>query len=83
MDMAIAAGMLLFLCPSLFLAYRLGLKDGMRFKEGATTLTPIPTPIQFIESRKAVKAEKVQADLTQQGIVNLFAYDGKPQAGGE
>lgn len=83
MYIVLAGVILLFLCPSLFLAYRQGLKDGMRFKEGATTLAPIPTPIQIIENRKAVKAEKVQADLTQQGIVNLFAYDGKPQAGGE
>ena len=53
----------------------------MRFTEGehpAHTNT-----LQIIENRKAVKVEKAQADLTQQGIVNLFAYDGKPQAGGE
>lgn len=80
----IVAGLVLFfLCPSLFLIYRLGLKDGLAIQHGAKTIEPITTPIEYIEKRKEAKEVKAQEAELADGLANLFAYDGKPQQGGE
>ncbi len=84
MPYIIAGVILLFLCPSLWFAYRQGLRDGLAIREGAKTIAPIPTPVQIIEKRKEAKEAKRQEDLFVEGFNNLMSYDGKPQKqGGE
>jgi hypothetical protein len=83
MPYIVAAIVLLFLCPSLFFTYRLGLKDGLSIQNGAKTVEPIKTPIEYIEHRKEVKEVKAQVAELATGVANLMAYDGKPQQGGE
>jgi len=83
MPYIVAGIVLLFLCPSLWFAYRQGLKDGLAIREGAKTIEPIPTPVEYIEKRREAKEVKRQEDLFATGLNNLMAYTGKPQEGGE
>lgn len=83
MPYIIAGLCLLFLCPSLFFVYRCGLRDGLSINNGAKTIDPIRTPIEYIEQRREVKETKKQEDLLAQGLTNLFGFDGTPQKGSE
>lgn len=74
-------GVLFFMAFTLY-AYRLGLMDGLRLQRGQQ-IEPIKTPLQVIDQRKERKETKKQDSLVQQGINNIFAYDGNPQKGGE
>jgi hypothetical protein len=77
----IAFGLCFFIVP--MWAYRQGLRDGLAIQNGAKTIEPIPTPIEYVEKRKEAKEVKAQEAELADGLANLFAYDGKPQQGGE
>jgi hypothetical protein len=79
MPYIVAGIVLLFLCPSLFLTYRLGLKDGLAIQNGAKTIEPIPTPIEYVEKQKEIKEVKAQEDLISEGWNNMCTFTGKPQ----
>ena len=77
-----AGVILLFLCPSLWFAYRQGLKDGLAVREGAKTIEPIPTPIEYVQQKKEAKKIKHESDKVTEGWNNIMNFDGTPQAKG-
>jgi len=71
------------LCFFNFFAYRRGLKDGLALNQGKT-IEPIKTPVavvqKHVEERTQKKEAKAAEDAMAQGLANLMAYDGSPQA---
>jgi len=77
----VAFGLCLFFVP--LWAYRRGLKDGLALNQGKT-IEPIKTPVEVVqkhvEERTQKKEAKAAEDAMAQGLANLMAYDGSPQA---
>ena len=73
MEIAIGTliGLILFIIP--MWSYRLGLKDGLKIKEGK--------PIEQIKKpfKMPFKEPKKEDDLMMQGLQNIFSYDGTEQ----
>ena len=73
-------GLLFFMVP--IWAYRQGLKDGLAVREGAKTIEPILTPIEYVQQKKEAKKIKHESDKVTEGWNNIMNFDGTPQAKG-
>jgi|GEM_PF-1694624 len=71
----------LFLCPSLFLAYRCGLRDGLALNQGAKVIKPIRSPVQIMEQRREAEAAKDAPesviDKMLDGHARMMAFTGE------
>lgn len=79
--LGIAYGLCLFILP--LLAYRRGLQDGLNVQQGKP-VEPLKTPVQVVKEYRQAKEEQKKTDVILEGLANILAYDGEPQAkGGE
>jgi hypothetical protein len=62
------------------MSYRRGLQDGIAISQGKP-LEPFKGPIKVIQEHKEQKIIKEKQDKQRQGILNILAYDGRPQEG--
>jgi len=59
--------------------YERGIKAGKAIQTN-TSIEPIKNPLQpIIEAVKGKSKQEEEAELQQQGLINLLMYDGKPQ----
>ena len=65
----------------LLASYRRGISDGIRLSDGKA-IEPIRSPVAVVQEHKENKAVKAEQDLVNEGLTNIFSYDGKPQKGG-
>ncbi len=81
MDTAIALIATLCFSACLLYTYRRGVSDGIRLSDGKP-IEPVRSPVAVVQEYKESKEVKKQQDLINEGISNIFSYDGKPQKGG-
>lgn len=79
MDVLIFISASVFMAGVFFYAYRQGVRDGMRMRQG---LPPADlNPILAREQRREAQAAKEQEEKIAEGWDNIFSYTGDPQPG--